>query len=541
MRRKSANNGPVAEPGIRYLRDAVTRLGPAAPGTGAIGGVVIGRGDRRPFIGDSELRPLARLARYRPEAGAVHDRPTWTDPVRQMLDLAPAPEDGRFLQVRAGDLTDVPRVYVFVHGWVPGSRDFTEELYVEAGRVPMAWDDRVANKVGLTMVEAYEPLLAALAQRDPQAAVLWYSWVDQSGTDTDVFAARSSLRFTGVNGRRLAAALDELIGDGQPQLHLIGHSHGSVVATYAGLSMHRRIAHLTLLDCPEDWFSRAGGAAGLLPDILPRLRPGRGPGATFVDSYASMFGRSYHDDAGLDDVVDVRLTPAVRRSDEASAVSQAHQFPVTWYAGTVADPEAAGGFAWSPLHGFDTTALGSAYLATSRGRMAELIHRRGSPRAQPQQSFAAIGHEPQQLTRRSPDVAYVMALPPDAILIEFDLGFARPAKDTRIDIALDGQLACSIFAASPVPARGRFVRVAPGRSTLQFRLIGGGYRTTASVSGLRVLRGQTATRNLDDSAAMVRAAALGAAAGALATVAVLGSVLGLRTLARRVLSPSGER
>lgn len=505
-----------------------------------IGPVLIGRGDRRPFTGDSDLDIHARLARYRPPAAnpevpLEHDEhTTWTDPVRHMLGMQPEPTRGPFRSVELDELADCPRVYVFVHGWVPGSRGIAEDAYLEDGRLPMAWDERVANTVGQSMVEAYVPLLAALTQADPEAAVLWYSWVDQSGTDTEIFAARSSLSNTGVNGRRLAAALTGLIGPGRPALHLIGHSHGSVVATYAALSMARHVDQVTLLDCPEDWFSRAGGAAGLLSDILPRLRPGRGPSGTFVDAYASMFGRSYHDDPGLGDVVDVRLAPLVRRTSQASAVSQAHQYPVAWYTNTVCDDDAAGGFKWSPIHGFDTADLGSAYLATARGKLAEVVRHRAAGQSGPDRATTPLTREIVELTRRAPDAALAVTLPSDAVLVEFDATFERPGSSTRLDVAVDGHLAFSVYARAPVPEPGRFVRVAPGRTTLQFRLVDPGLLTTAQVSGLRLERGRTEIGNLDDRAAMARVAAIGAVGGAAATLAALGAGRALLTAGRAV-------
>ncbi len=544
------HNGHMAEPGANFADSVLGRLRPSEPAEAAVGPVTIGRGDRRPFAGDSPLQPLDRLARYVPD-GVSDESGTWTSSVRDLLgmetraagdqpDLAP-PQ--RFAPVHRGDLTDVERVYVFVHGWVPGSRSVAEEMFIEQGETALAWDDRVANVAGLSLVELYEPLLAALTKRDPEAAVLWYSWVDQSGTDTELFAARSSLSNTGINGRRLAAALTWAIGQGSPGVHLIGHSHGSVVATYAALALGQPVAHLTLLDCPEDWFSRAGGAAGLLPTILPRLRPGRGPRVTFVDAYASMFGRSYHDDPGLAEVVDVRLAPLVRRSDPAAPVSQAHQFPVSWYANTVTDEEAVGGFAWSPLHGFDTAQLGTAYLSSSKGRMTELIRRRSQPRVVegPEQVLTVIESPPQELSRRSPDVAYVLVLPDDAQAVEFDLSFDRPAADTRVDVAVNGQLTCTGYASAPLPVRGRFVRVAPGRTNVHFRLVDPGLLTSATVSRVRVRRGHGLRRiNLDDTGAAARIAAAGAVAGALAMAGVFAVGLGIRAGMRRARSAVPE-
>jgi hypothetical protein len=520
----------------------VERLQAGGPARPEIGPVVVGPGDRRAFDGESDLDPRARLARYRPEGAAQPQAKegSWSDPIRRLMALAPDDSGGgRFHRVGAGELAEVPRIYVFVHGWVPGSRAVTEGRVVEAGTVPMAWEEDVANTVGRSLVEAYEPLLAALAQRDPQAAVLWYSWVDQSGTDTEVFAARGSLQYAAVNGVRLATALRELVGSGEPKVHLIGHSHGSVVASYASACLPRPPEHLTLLDCPEDWFSRAGGAAGLLGDVLPRLRPGRGPEATFIDSYASMFGRAYHEDPGLDDVVDVRLAPTVKMSDSATAASQAHHFPVVWYANTIADPDAIGGFAWSPLHGCDTRSLGSLYLASAKGRLAEVQRRREDPGEKPEQRSTVIDHHVHDLTRRAPDVAFMVTLPDDAVLLEYDLTFTRPGKGTRVDVAVNGRLVAGVSADQPLPASGRFVRVDPGRTTLQFRLTDPGVLSAASVGGIRVVQGGKAVRNLDDTAAMVRVAVISAAAGAVGALVLVGTATAAAKLIRRLSTAAG--
>ena len=350
-----------------------------------------GRDDHRPFAGESRLAPLQRLARFLPGRGVYfatenavpsedeipNGEATNSKTVDGPVDAqADADDDDQaepvgvlpehFHQLEKGELEDVPRVYVFVHGWLPGSRETADTLFAQQGEVT-AWDERVRNTAGSTMISSYSPLLAALAERDPEAAVLWFSWVDQSSTDTEIFAARDSFRNTEVNGRRLAIALQEAFGDGLPQLQIIGHSHGCVVATHASLALENPPRHLTLLDCPEDWFSRAGGAAGLLDNVLPRLQPDRGDTPTFVDSYSSMFGRSYHGKPGLAGVVDVRMAPRVSGKQAETAASQAHQYAVEWYAETVADKDSAGGFGWSPMRGFDTSELSSAYVRALRG------------------------------------------------------------------------------------------------------------------------------------------------------------------------------
>ncbi len=475
--------------------------------------ITVGRDDHRAFTGESGIADLARLVRFR---------------------------DGAYEAVEAGSLSDCERVYVFVHGWVPGSRDVADLLYAQEGDVVTAWDERVRNVAGQTMVETYQPLLAALHGRDPEAAVLWFSWVDQSATDTTLLAARGSLRNAPVNGCRLALALADAIGDGEAAIHLIGHSHGCVVSTHAALSMPTPPVHLTLLDCPEDWFSRAGGAAGLLTGPLARLQPGRGPGRVFVDAYASMFGRAYHDEAGLGDVVDVRLTPMLKSTDDADTtrVSRAHQYPVQWYADSVTDPDAVGGFAWSALQGFDTTELAASYVNPSRQRLVALGRRRSG--AEPQVVVAPLVIDTipipvQRLTAREPDVLMAWRIDPDAMAVEFDYDLIRPGRRTRLEAAVNRQVVFVASGRAKVPARGRLLSLPVSTDpdvVVQFRLLHGGLRTAATVTGLRIVRTpRRAVRNYDDARLVAAVAGLGAVVGAAAALLLVGAA----ALSRRSL------
>lgn len=500
----------------------------------------VGRDDRRPFLAYSDTPVLSRLARYAPEADP--EAPRWGDPVRQFLGLASDRDTdestGAFRGVEPKSLATAPRVVVFVHGWVPGSLEVTEEMYIGGGQIAKAWDERIANIVGETMVEEYSPLLAALHERDPDQAVLWYSWVDQSGTDTALFSARGSLQNTSINGRRLAIALQEALGDGEAPIHLIGHSHGSVVATHAAACLGSQVAQLTLLDCPEDWFSRSGGAAGLLDHFLPRLRPGRSPDRVFIDSYASFFGRAYHDAPGLSAVLDVRVTPVVRRGEAASPMSQAHAYAVDWYRESVANPASDVGFAWSPLHGADPTTLGSSYLAVSGERVMELSDWEPGSRADEddETTTTELAVEPIELTSRSPDVSLLLKLPGDALMVEFDYQINRPGKQTMLAGAVNQRMSFLAAQSYPVPPAGRYLRAEPGSCSVQFRLLDPGLLTTATISGLRVVTSRQAQRNLDDSQAVARIAAISAAAGSVATIATIGAVVAVRGIVRRVLT-----
>lgn len=478
----------------------------------------MGRDDHRPFDGMSELSELARLARYRPAGPAGDTAP----------DLA---------VVQRGDLVDAPRIYVFVHGWQPGSRATADLVYATEGEVVHAWDERVENTAGLTMVQQYLPLLHALAERDPESAVLWFSWVDQSATDLGLFAARDSLKNTEANGRRLAIALARAIGDGVPDIHLIGHSHGCVVAAHAANSLSDSPAHVTLLDCPENWFSRAGGAAGLLHDVLVRLQPGRGEGRPFVDSYATVFGASYRDSPGLSEVVDVRLAPARNAEQGLTPVSAGHQFPVAWYAGTVAAPELNAGFNWSPLRGTDTSVLGSAYVGGQTGRLRE-VARRGQEGARTlNRVFETLEVPPLTLTRTDPDVLVSLVLPDDAVAVEFDYRLRRFGRGSRLLGAVDRRLAFTAAGDVPVPEHGRYMRVSggAGREThIQFRLEDPGLLSSAVITSIRLVRDPRPARNYSDGEVSRLFIVAGAAGGVVGTLAFLGAAKAVRAGARRL-------
>ena len=278
----------------------------------------------------------------------------------------------------AGARSDADQVlHVFAHGWQPGYR-VRERLLATVEDVPAlpAWDRRLVDTTGRPLIDDYIELLDALAALGRQHTVLWYSWLDESATDADLFQAFRSRQATQVNGRRLALALHHSGATGSAaRLHLIGHSHGSAVVTHAAAALVRSPDQLTLLDAPEDPISRVGGASDLIDVVLPRLGPGRRPGQTFVDSYASAFGRPYHRRPGLSEVVDVQLgAPWTWSRDALRVINAAHLYPVQWYARSVREPDRGVGYGWSPLIGADPTALHSWYYALPQFPLAVSRH-----------------------------------------------------------------------------------------------------------------------------------------------------------------------
>ena len=445
--------------------------------------------------------------------------------------------DGSLEPVTGRSLEHVPRIYCFVHGWAPGSQAAAHVIHAQTGDIPRAWDAGMVDMFGISLADAYLPLLTAIAASDPQAAVVWFSWVDESATDVQVFAAGQSLAHTQINGWRLAVALVGACGGRLPRVQLIGHSHGSVVATHAALALPSAPDQLTLLDCPEDWFSRAGGAAGLLSEVLPRLEPGRGPGQVLVDSYASLFGRSYHWHPGLSEVVDVRLAGGLLRREGRGAAGDAHEYAVDWYAETVATGDQRCGFGWSVLAAdrspaghardrtFDPRALSAGYVV-SAGRSPVAIARRRSTPTQPRYQVIPLGVGEIELSADRPDVLIAVALP-DADLLEFDYQISEPGRRSRVEGAVQRVLAFTGAAGLiEVPARGRYLRIPDDRDPsapvlVQFRLAEPDATTTATISGLQALR-VGRTRNYDTTRTTVTVAAMGAIAGSAATLAVQG-------------------
>jgi hypothetical protein len=121
-------------------------------------------------------------------------------------------------------------------------------------------------------------------------------------------------------------------------VHLIGHSHGSKVATVAALSLQAkglRTDVLTILDAPESDIPRDANGANFLALFLARLAIAnptkKGSPGAFVDSYASCFGVAYRGPSDLGKVVGVMLDPSEIYSSEDLA-SQ-HTYAAAWYGG----------------------------------------------------------------------------------------------------------------------------------------------------------------------------------------------------------------
>jgi len=222
-----------------------------------------------------------------------------------------------------------------------------------------------------------------------------------------LYAGQSESR-TQWSGLLLARAIEEALAPGfftpagQGLLHLLGHSHGSKVATVATLALKKAsvpVSHLTLFESPEagptfDGLTlhapSLGGAENFLWYYLKDIVPGRTPisgtrsatGNTFVDNYFSQegfgsgFGR-YHEMNvldGMDNIVDVLMHPedlygSLSISDvqkDATILFGSHDYPPAWYGqASLQNPNGPAntlnGLRWSPLIDPATTAALDPY------------------------------------------------------------------------------------------------------------------------------------------------------------------------------------
>lgn len=288
-------------------------------------------------------------------------------------------------------------VYVIAHGWAPGFKPMVQ-AYVANNEPnpPLKWwqtlDTSLPSSPGVpSSAEMFygatgdgiqispTGLAYAITQTDANAIVLAYSWVDESATDdfsTELHipgGAYLSEAYTSLNGVRLANALEQILpgtfAATGGKLHIIGHSHGSKVATVATNVLTAKgnanfsVAHLTILDSPEDVFSSAGDASNHLWYFLGALNIGTGAGATFVDNYISEFDTQLGQIQGvnplpngnqpgnLQNIVDVNLDPGVL-FDELSFGSR-HGYAFSWYGSAglnwAQNPTPDTGLQWSPL------------------------------------------------------------------------------------------------------------------------------------------------------------------------------------------------
>jgi len=284
-----------------------------------------------------------------------------------------------------------PTIYVLVHGWAPGYR-----AAVSSQGGNLLWWGSNASVNGIWSSNwAWSPVIAPLKQAfpvnpigflqsivalDPDAIVLAYSWIDDSATesgDLNLDEVYASEAYTHVNGIRLANALEQAITSSfwnadNGLLRLIGHSHGSKVATVAALTLQqwgRPVAHLTVLDSPDGEMTLAGNGANLLGFYLEQMQIENaslvsGAGA-FVDNYASYFGVGYTGTPNLESIVEVGLDASkLYKFDD---MGDQHSYAAAWYGGAAAgaakQKEPPLGLAWPPPPSKHVPALNQTWPA----------------------------------------------------------------------------------------------------------------------------------------------------------------------------------
>jgi hypothetical protein len=267
-------------------------------------------------------------------------------------------------------------IYVVTHGWAPGYRGVVEQ----AGGDLLWWSSSASVDREWASYWAWSPvtaplsppfpicggLLPSIVAWDPYAVALAYSWIDDSATDggyIDKDEVYQSEAYTNINGLRLANALDQAIAKSfwdSPfgLLHLIGHSHGSKVATVAALTLQnrgRKVAQrLTILDAPESLWARDANAANFLGIYLEPMQIAdpsvKDDAGIFVDNYASYFGVGYTGSSKLQKVVEVALAPS--QLYDPGDLGDLHTYAAAFYAGAAdgskSQQEPLLGLAWPP-------------------------------------------------------------------------------------------------------------------------------------------------------------------------------------------------
>jgi hypothetical protein len=327
----------------------------------------------------------------------IIDRFAYYDPTTHQF-VPVSPNDPRLV---GKDIT------VITHGWAPGYADWVNYEATQKDNVLKWWETvpgqpgydpswtamhpnqgpdsdwmfqgltvstitgtTVVSAVGLaqSIVNRLNPATGAPA--DPNAAVIAYSWIDDSATPAWDFLhfqipedAYQSEALTTLNGERLASGLETILGSSAStdKIQLMGHSHGSKVVTVAALALQKagiKVNQLTILDSPEDDVTVAGNAANFnwfFLNQMQNLNRSHTPN-TFVDNYISEFGVPYSGitlssggTGNLNQVVDVNLYPYIYYSYDLPGK---HGYAPGWYAGS-ADPNLTNGQTvgqyWSPL------------------------------------------------------------------------------------------------------------------------------------------------------------------------------------------------
>ncbi len=342
-----------------------------------------------PFAPGGSLAATSSVSESTSSPGFGAPPPTTATPLTPIQRLGYYDKStGQFVSIKANDPRLVGKdVYVIVHGWAPGYDQWVAAaaakgqtlLWWNTFPTQLGYDPTISgglppdsnflldgNTVGGVVVNP-TGLAQTLAFLDPNAAVLAYSWIDESATPNDLLDASPAEAKTALNGERLAEALSQALGTTfTGKLQLIGHSFGSKVATVAAAALTQDKAadvdvnQLTILDSPEDPGSSFGeglaydGAVNYNWYFLQNVNVDKADSnGTFVDNYISYLDEPYSNIAytpsNLGNVVDVKLNPLVYSADDPG---DKHSYAAQWYAGSAWPTITYGnrvGRYWSPL------------------------------------------------------------------------------------------------------------------------------------------------------------------------------------------------
>jgi len=262
-------------------------------------------------------------------------------------------------------------------------------------------------------------MLSNQATADGSGVTFTFQGADLAATVKQLALVGQSEAYTQLNGLRLAEAIQQALSPnffaGQGLIHILGHSHGSKVATVAALALQQAgipVAQLSLFESPEGGPNTGslqspsqlslpglGGAENFLWYYLHQMNisrtpvqvgtrtptpPTNGLFPTFVDNYYSQqgvgsafggftglssFGPGSND---LSNVVDVLLHPedlygSISLTNPGGALNTlfgSHDYPPPWYAqASLQNPNVQqNGLGWSPLlNASNSTGLGDFY------------------------------------------------------------------------------------------------------------------------------------------------------------------------------------
>lgn len=421
-----------------------------------------------------------------------------------------------FAPMDAGEIQG-GQVIALAHGWSPGFADDYNNLQNNSSTLVTFWNSQLVDpQSNQPLATNFFTLASALQSAAPSAAIVMYSWIDQSATTNNIFQAEQGERATEINGHRMAAALEQALSpaftSNGGQLHLIGHSFGANVATTAALSLANQPQQLTLFDSPENNLARFGGAANNLQYKLPRLPLGRSAGEIFVDNYISEVGVSYGDDPGLASVVNTKLAPPAKDNG-----GQRHQFPILWYAQSAQSQSAGVGYWWSPMAGGNPQTVGASYKQTDPATPMQLEQLEPAPASNNADLVAfstsplvlagerSTANENQiSLTGGATTVASMQfTTTDDSLWLNFDAQLQTSSNDSLL-LFIDGRLRWMQQAQNSTAATGEFVilyDVDPGTHTLSFAITNGtttgapSVATTASVANFEMVMAENIKRN----------------------------------------------